>query len=101
MCSITKKEKNNHRTQQRFIKFQYSYMFRPREVIVRLALEYFNIFLIIKTAGFSNNYRFYSKTDGSMYMLINKSFYTHTHTHTHMYIYIYILYIAEMVFCSF
>jgi hypothetical protein len=84
VCCITKKETNNHRTQQCFIKFQYSYMFRPREVIVRLALEYFNILLIIKNAGLSNSYRFYSKTDGSMYRLINKCSYTHTHTHTHI-----------------
>ena len=87
-CFITKKETNDHLTQQLFIKYQYSYMFRLREVIVRLAVEYFNILLIITTAGSSNSCRFYSKTDASMYRLINKSSYTYTHTHTYIYTYI-------------
>jgi len=49
-----------------FIKYQYSYMFRRREVIVVRTLEYFNILHISKTAGFSNSCRLYNKTDASM-----------------------------------
>jgi hypothetical protein len=41
VCCITKKETNDHRGQQLFIKFQYSYMFRHREFLNRLALEHF------------------------------------------------------------
>jgi len=35
------KETDDYRTQSLFIKYQYSYMFRPREVVIRLALEHF------------------------------------------------------------
>jgi hypothetical protein len=38
--NVTKKETNDHRTQQRFVKY-YSYTLRHREVIFRPALEYF------------------------------------------------------------
>jgi len=31
----------DHRTQQPYIKYQYSYMLRPPDVIIRLALEHF------------------------------------------------------------
>ena len=38
---IVKKQTDDYRTQSLFIKYKYSYMFRPRQVVIRLALEHF------------------------------------------------------------
>jgi hypothetical protein len=41
VCCTIKKITNNHRTQQRFINYYYSYIFPPRGVIIRVALGHF------------------------------------------------------------
>jgi len=41
-CCAVKKEINKRQTQQLFVEYQHSYMFRPHDVIIRLASEHFN-----------------------------------------------------------